>query len=78
MSAACELAVTEDELSSMQGVAIVRDAQGGAFINVVKVSGTSNTFKEMASKLKTVAKHPTVGNRLTNGYPLKRPSTVVR
>ena len=62
MSAACALAVTEGELSSMQRVAIVRDAQQGAVINVVKASGTSVTFKKMAAKLKTAAKHPTTGN----------------
>ena len=55
----------------------MRDAQQGAFIKVVKASGTSNTFKEMAAKLKTAAKHPTAGNRLTNGYQFKRPSALV-
>jgi hypothetical protein len=78
MSAACELAVTEDELSPMQGVAIVRDTQRGAFVNVAKASGTDNTFKTMAAKLETAAKKPTAGNRLANGYPFKRPSAVMR
>ena len=40
MSSKCELSVLEDELSSMQGVTIVRDAQRGVFVHVVKASIT--------------------------------------
>ena len=72
MSAVCELDVTGDDLLSMQGVAIVRDAPQGAFINVVNVSDTSNKFKEMTDKLETAE------NRLAHGYPFKMPSTVAR
>ena len=78
MSAACKLAVTENELSSMQGIAILQDTQRGVFVNVAKASGTDNTFKTMASTLKTTAKHPSAGNQLASGYLFKWPSTVVR
>ena len=76
-SAVCKIAVTEDELSLIQGVAILRDTQRGAFVNAAKANGTDNTFKTMASKLETAAKNPTARNRLANSYPFKRASTVV-
>ena len=74
MSNACKLAVTEDELSSMQGVAIVRDAERGVFVNVARASGAGNTFKTVCAKLETASKKPTAGNRLAAGYPFKRPA----
>ena len=56
---------------------LVECKQRGAFVNGVKASGTSNTFKAMAAKLKTAAKKNTAGNRLANGYLFKRLSMVV-
>ena len=56
---AYELAVTKDESSPMQGDAIARDTQRGAFVNFSKASGTDNTFKTVASKLEIASKRPT-------------------
>ena len=49
MSAACKLAVTENELSSMQGIAILQGTQRGVFVNVSKASGTDNTAKNQTA-----------------------------
>ena len=62
MSTVCKLAVTQDELASMQGVAILRYTQWGVFVNVAKASGTDTIFKTMASKLGTAPKDPTALN----------------
>jgi hypothetical protein len=78
MSGACELSAVDDELSSMQGVAVVRDKQRGVFVNVVKASGTGHTFKTMHSKLEAASRNPTAGNRFAIGYPHKRPSKMMR
>ena len=78
MSGACELSAVDDELSSMQGVAVVRDKQRGVFVNVVKASGTDHTFKTMHSKLEAASRNPIAGNRFAMGYPHKRPSKMLR
>lgn len=62
MSTACELAVAEDELSSMQGIVIIRDAERGVFVNVARASGAGNTFKTVCAKLETASKKPTARN----------------
>ena len=72
MSSACELFVTEDELSSKQGVAIVRDAQQGVFANIVKASGTDSAFKIMHAKFEPATKNPANRNRFEKGYPCNR------
>ena len=78
MSSACELSVAKDELSLMQGVAIVRDTQRGVFVSIAKASGTDATFKTVCSKLEAASKKPASGNVFKNGYPFKRPSMGMR
>ena len=76
MSSARELSVIENELTSMQGVAIVRDTQRGVFINIA--SGTDAMFETVCSKLEAASKKPASGNAFENGHPFKRPSSGMR
>ena len=71
MSSACELSVAKDELSLMQGVAIVQDTQRGVFVNIAKASGMDAMFKTVCSKLEAASKKPASGNVFENGYPFK-------
>ena len=48
-------------VKKMEGVAIVRDAQRGIFVNSAQVIGT-NTFITMCARLETSSKTPTAGN----------------
>ena len=78
MSSECNISAADDDVASMQGVAVVRDKQRGVFVNVVKAGGTSQDFKSVLSKLEASSRSPAAGNKFANGYPHKRPSKMMR
>ena len=82
MSSAEELSATDNEMLSMQGVAIVRDSERGAYVTVAKAvtkaSGANGTFKEMCAKLEMDSKETTTGSKFAAGYPFAPPSTTMR
>ena len=78
MSSECNISAADDDVSSMQGVAVVRDKQRGVFVNVVKAGGTSQDFKSVLSKLEGASRNPAAGNKFATGYPHKRPSKMMR
>ena len=78
MSSVCNCSAVDDKLSSMQRVAIVQDKQEGVFVNIVKASGTDQTFKTVYSKLETASKNPAAECRFATGYPHKHPSKMLQ
>ena len=78
MSSVCKVSVIEDELSYVQGVAIVQDMQCAVFVNVVKISSTDSTLGVMHVKHDAAFEKLADANKFKKGYLCKRPSTGIR
>ena len=73
MSSARDLSVAD--VSLMQDVAVVQDFERGVFVNVVKASGTDETFEKVRSKMKAASQKFPGKSNFEKGYPFKPPVT---